>query len=117
MKKVNPYIVTVCVAALILVVVFGLLLVEVYTEVTEPSCGIICELKFREAHTEVRTHTTVINGNVHTSMIPVYVPDQYIVVYENENEDGEKKIGDALTDAVTYNKLRVGDWWGECDDD
>ncbi len=75
--------------------------------------GKILEKKFIPAHTEtlLLPFITKVGNSPFTNFIPVAreYEDQWIIIFEGVNEEGETDIRKIYTDEETYNSHEVGD--------
>lgn len=94
----------------ILAIIVILLSLSGCSTITE---GKIIEKEFIPAHTEsilIPVVTKVGNSTI-TNLIPVIrdYEDQWVIIFEGMNEEGEKETRKVYTDKETYNSYEVGD--------
>jgi hypothetical protein len=75
--------------------------------------GVIIEKEFIPAHTEsilIPVVTKVGNSTI-TNLIPVVrdYEDQWVIIFEGINEEGEKETRKVYTNEATYNSCKIGD--------
>ena len=94
----------------IVAIILILLFLSGCSTITE---GKIIEKEFIPAHTEsilIPVVTKVGNSTI-TNLIPVIrdYEDQWVIIFEGTNEEGEKETRKVYTDEETYNSYEVGD--------
>jgi hypothetical protein len=75
--------------------------------------GVIIEKEFIPAHTEsilIPVVTKVGNSTI-TNLIPVVrdYEDQWVIIFEGINEEGEKETRKVYTNEATYNSCKIGE--------
>lgn len=75
--------------------------------------GVIVEKKFIPEHTETLYVPIVskVGNSTITNLIPVMrdYEDQWIIIFEGINEEGEKETRKVYTNEATYNSCEIGD--------
>lgn len=69
-----------------------------------------CTVIGKQYHKPYTTFMPVFNGKS-TTIIPVYHPEEYVIIIEGTNDKGERRTYSVAVPAVDYIEIEVGDEW------